>query len=110
MDLDDISTEEFFYFIMIILGLMVICLVFAHIVSKSNEKENNKLPVQTMKARLVDIKYHPTLANTILFQLFEAEDGNRVQLTMNTNKYLVVGDSGTLTWQGKKLISFDRNQ
>lgn len=111
MDLDDITMEHVFYFIMIMLGLAVISLLFAYIVNKSKENENSKLPIQTMKAKLIDIKRQTDLGiDSIIFQLFETEDGNRVQLTMNTDKYLVVGDSGTLTWQGKKLISFDRNQ
>lgn len=40
--------------------------------------------------------------------VFEFEDGNRINLAVKDASTMVVGDRGTLSYQGKKFVSFDR--
>ena len=56
---------------------------------------------------------HP-LSPTIMVNaiVFELENGNRVELAIKDSSVygvLIVGDCGTLSYQGKKFVSFERN-
>ncbi len=57
--------------------------------------------------RMTANDFIPALSTTCV--LFEFEDGERKEFVVTGNKRYIVGDTGMLKWQGKKLLSFERN-
>lgn len=105
----DISIDDLVIGFGVLLGLFFISLIVFLAIRKKQNDENNAQPIQRMMAKIVDKqKLDP---GTIAFEtwtLFETEIGARVRLVGKANNDYVVGDQGELTWQGSRLISFER--
>ena len=88
---------------------MVLQAVIRVALNKAQDKENSTLPTKTRKATLIDIQQRTEkdALVTIIWCIFETDDGERVRVSCPCDSSYVVGDTGTLKWQGAKLISFD---
>ena len=100
-------------FISLIIALFVIgaiLWIILAVLKKKEDIENKAQPVITKKATLVDKQQ--VAPGELLFgemwTLFELEDGERVRLNAKPQNTLLVGDRGMLTWQGKRILKFER--
>lgn len=101
-------------FVATIIAMFIIVAVLWIIVAvmkKKEDDENNAQPVMTRKAKLVD-KQQVAAGDIVIgeiWTLFELEDGERIRLDAKPQNNLVIGDSGRLTWQGKRILRFERD-
>lgn len=106
----DISMEDLFMFYAILIGILVIMWIFVAAVKKKQDAENRAQPVRKKKAKIIDMQ--KVESGAIVFGepwvLFELENGSRVRLNAKAENSLMVGDAGLLTWQGKKILKFER--
>ena len=109
----EVTMEEIFMVFAVLFGLMIISFIVLIVTKNKRDAENNSHPIQTSRAKLVDKQQLPAgtlLAVSEMWVLFELENGNRVQLIAKAQNRLVVGDEGMLTWQGNKILKFERNK
>lgn len=108
---DDISLEDVMIFLAVLLGLMIVVFVFLGIVLSANKAEEERKPIENGIAVLME-KQQSTNSLTAAIDnipaIFELEDGRRIKLSLEANSTLVIGDRGEITWQGSKLIKFQR--
>lgn len=101
----------FFALVIAMFVIAAVLWIIVAVMKKKEDDENNSQPVMTRKAKLVD-KQQVAAGDIIIGQiwtLFELEDGVRIRLNAKVQNSLVVGDSGLLTWQGKRIIKFERD-
>lgn len=103
--------EELFMLLFSLLIVMIIMWVTAAVLKKKKDAEDNAQPVLTKQAKLVDMQQIPAGQIVIgeIWVLFELETGERVRLNALVQNTLVIGDQGLLTWQGRKILKFERN-
>lgn len=112
-DIEDmISEPEFWVFLAIIfVAIWVILAIVAVAAKKSREASDNAQPVRSAKAKIIEKQQLPPNAivfpSTLIWFLFETEDGQRVRLNAKAQCGLVVGDTGYLTWQGSRVRNFE---
>lgn len=108
----NISMEELFMFFFIWIVLLAIIWIFVAVVIKKQDAENKAQPVKSEKAKVIDMQRINTneIAIGELWVMFETESGQRVRLYVKPQNTLIVGDAGLLTWQGRKIIRFERNK
>lgn len=108
---DDISLEDVMFFLAVLIGLMIVVFVFLGIVLSANKAEEEQKPIENGIAVLME-KQQSTNSLTAAIDnipaIFELEDGRRIKLSLEANSTLVIGDRGEITWQGSKLIKFQR--
>lgn len=107
MDMEDL------FFVLLIMTVLVAVLWGIVFAMKSKEDSwNNAQPVQNQNAKLVDMQQVPAGQVVIgeIWVMFELENGDRVRLNAKPQNSLVVGDKGVLTWQGKRILKFERNK
>ena len=111
-DVETMSSDEWMSVVFIILGVMVAIIIISAIIIKAKAAQNAACPVQQMKARVIDKERLPGNAIrsfSTLWVMFELENGIRKRMVISgTQDTMVVGDSGTLVWQGDAMISFNR--
>lgn len=108
--IDDFTVPEILMIVCAVLvAYWVIQAVIRVALGKKEDKENSVLPIKTRKATLIDIQQRTEkdILVTIIWCIFETEDGERVRVSCPCDAGYVVGDTGTLRWQGVKVISFD---
>lgn len=107
----DISLEDIFMFFAIWFALLIILAVAVIIIKKKRDAEDKAQPVRRKNARIIDMQRFD--AGEIVigepWVLFELENGSRVKLNAKQKNHLMVGDVGLLTWQGRKILKFERN-
>ena len=104
--------EELFMLLFSAFIVLIIMKVTAAVLKKNNDAEDNAQPVRTEQAKLVDMQQIPPVGQIVLgeiWTLFELESGERVRLNAQVQNTLVIGDQGLLTWQGRKILKFERN-
>ncbi len=106
-------------------------IVFTVILVKMAQQRrvNNNSPRLTVEARVVsrrrDVSHHDspnagditgahgytTTSSTTYYATFQVESGDRLELAIPGNQYgyLAEGDTGRLTFQGTRFLSFERN-
>lgn len=105
------SIEDLAMLFAILFGLMIVSLIFLAIIKKKQDAEDQAQPVRKEMAKVVD-KQQIDSGGIVIGEpwvLFEVEGGTRVRLSANPKNSLVIGDTGMLTWQGCKILRFDRN-
>lgn len=108
-----ISMEEIFMMFAVLFGLMAISFIALFIVRRKRDVEDKSHPIQRGRAKLVDkqqLAPGTILAISEMWVLFELENGRRLQLVAKAQNSLVIGDEGMLTWQGKRILKFERDQ
>lgn len=108
--MDDISLSDIFMFFMILVGLCAVMWIFVAILRGRQNAANKAQPVRREWAKVVDKQQ--LAPNAIAFEIwvmFELKSGQRLRLTAKAQNSLIVGDEGTLTWQGSKVQNFQRS-
>ncbi len=108
--MDDISLNDIFLFLMILLGVCAVVWIFVAIIRGQQNASNALQPVRKEWAKVVDKQQIPP--NAIIFEIwvmFELKNGQRLRLLAKAKNSLIIGDEGMLTWQGNKLQNFERN-
>ena len=111
----------FFFFIVFGIFLIVFVVSFARVIGEWHK--NNKAPRLTVPAKVVSKRtsvshgHHQganghmhTTSSTWYYVTFEFESGDRMELGLSDGDYgmLAEGDSGKLTFQGTRYLSFER--
>lgn len=106
MDIDDV-----FMMFAVLIGIMVISLIVLGIAKSKQDRENDSQPIEKDYAKLVDKQQLPANGIVVgeMWVLFEVKGGRRVRLNAKIPNSLVIGDAGVLTWQGSRIIGFERN-
>lgn len=115
-DLEDMITDPQFWIMMIgvCAGLCLVFWIIAYVSRKGQEASDNAQPINTARAKLIDKQQLASdaivLPSTLIWFLFETEDGRRLRLNAKAQCGLVVGDTGSLTWQGSRVRNFERDK
>ena len=119
-------------FLLLFGAIFLLCLiVFTVILVKmvKQRRVNNNSPRLTVEARVVsrrrDVSHHDspnagditgahgytTTSSTTYYATFQVESGDRLELAIPGSQYgyLAEGDTGRLTFQGTRFLSFERN-
>lgn len=112
-DTSDISMEDIFMVFAILIGIFLVSVIALNILKRKRDAEDDEQPTLSKKAKVIDKQQLPP--NTIMsisemWVLFETEDGQRLRLNAKAINNLVVGDEGYLTWQGRRIINFERDK
>jgi len=91
------------------MGISIIA--FGLILVKSIKKNNayKKEPILSVQAKVVTKRtYNHLDFSTAYYVTFQVDSGDRMELAANMDLvgYIVEGDTGILTFQGDKLVSF----
>ncbi len=105
----------------IVFLLIASVIVIAVIKSISQWNKNNHSPRLTVQATIVAKRYntshhhhgtemHMHHSSTTYYATFQVESGDRMELQIPSTQfgYLVEGDTGRLSFQGTRFLSFDR--
>ncbi|MBQ6119715.1 MAG: DUF2500 domain-containing protein [Clostridia bacterium] len=110
-----------------LLSLIVFTVVLVKMAQQ--RRVNNNSPRLTVEARVVsrrrDVSHHnspnagditgahgyTTTSSTTYYATFQVESGDRLELAIPGSQYgyLAEGDTGRLTFQGTRFLSFERN-
>ncbi len=112
-DLEDVLLDPAFWAGLFI-AFIIVCsvgLLFAFIIRRSREIEDSSHPLRSARAKVLEKQQFPSnatiYATTLGWFLFELESGERLRLRAKALCGLVVGDTGTLTWQGERVRNFE---
>lgn len=95
------------------LAVVIIVVVASRSGSKARQGAQNPQPVQPQQqalrgeAKVITKRVH---GGTSYFVGFELTDGSRMELSVTGEQYglIVEGDKGAATWQGSRLLRFER--
>lgn len=104
--------EELFMMFAILIGIMIVMSIIVLALKKQRDAEDEAQPVCTERAKLIDMQHIPAGQIVIgeIWVMFELDNGDRKKLNAKVENSLVVGDSGMLTWQGRRILKFERNK
>lgn len=106
------SMEQLFRFLFIVFVLGAVSWIIAGVLKARDAAQNKTQPVRVKPAKVIDMQQ--VSSNEVVFGeiwvMFEMEDGERIRLNAKANNTWMVGDKGTLTWQGKRILKFERNK
>lgn len=101
----------------IIFGLTALGIVFVLISGIAQWRRNNRSPRLSVRAEVVAKRTHMMhMENSALhmsyYATFQVESGDRLELQLSGTEYglLAEGDRGKLTFQGTRLLSFERSE
>ena len=109
--MDDVSMQDVFMILAVLFGIMLVSLICAVIVKKSRDSKDEACPIQKKKAKVLEKDQLPPGTVVSLSEmniLFEIEGRQRLRLRAKAQNQLMPGDEGYLTWQGSKVINFER--
>ena len=116
-----ISVFPFLFFI--VFGIILIVFVVTFVRGIGEWHKNNNSPRLTVPAKVVSKRtsvshghHHSasghmhTTGSTRYYATFEVESGDRMELALSGSEYgmLAEGDTGKLTFQGTRYLSFER--
>ena len=103
------GAEEVLIFFGVLIGLMLLAFFIAAAVKGTQNAQNAACPMESKWAKVVDKQNLPgnaILSMSQMWVVFEFADGSRRRLNIPATQTVVIGDTGTLTWQGEAMISF----
>lgn len=103
-------SDSVFIVVMTFIGVMLILGIIGLIINAKNDAKDNASPINQEMAYVIS-KNNDTINlnfETYIYILFETEKGERLKLLAKAQNLLAVGDFGLLTWQGRKVINFER--
>lgn len=123
--MDGFSVMEilFPFFFFAVFGMVLIVFVVTLVRGIGEWHKNNNSPRLTVPARVVSKRtsvsrghhrsangHMHTTSSTWYYATFEVESGDRMELGVSGSEYgmLAEGDSGKLTFQGTRYLSFER--
>ena len=100
--------------------LVIGMFIFVFVSNISTWHKNNNSPRLSVPVKIVTKHADTTYthqqdmmasSHTTYYVTFEVESGDRIELVVPSHEYgfMVEGDQGTLTFQGTRYLSFDRN-
>lgn len=103
----------------LVFGLMLTVFIVTFVKSISQWNKNNHSPKIAVEATVMSKRQnvshhhsanHHTTTSTSYYVTFQVNTGDRIELHVNGYEYgmLAEGDFGTLTFQGTRYISFER--
>lgn len=110
-------------FVVIIFIFVIVIIAVTFATSTAQWRRNNLSPRLTVPAKIVtkrvDTRHthpandsFPNTSTSTYFITFEFDSGDRQEFTVQGEDYglLAEGDTGRLTFQGKRFLSFERTQ
>ena len=113
----------FSFFFFAVFGMVLIVFVVTLVRGIGEWRKNNNSPRLTVPAKVVSKRtsvsrghhhgangHMHTTSSTWYYATFEVESGDRMELALSGSEYgmLAEGDSGKLTFQGTRYLSFER--
>lgn len=114
----------FFIFFFLVFGIIITMFIVTAVRGVSQWRKNNRSPRLTVPAKVVSRRADASMSthhhgagahmhtsrSTWYYATFEFESGDRMEFTLSGEEYglLAEGDSGRLTFQGTRYISFER--
>lgn len=113
----------FLFFFFAVFGMVLIVFVVTLVRGIGEWRKNNNSPRLTVPAKVVSKRtsvsrghhhgangHMHTTSSTWYYATFEVESGDRMELGVSGSEYgmLAEGDSGKLTFQGTRYLSFER--
>jgi len=104
----------------IVFFLVIGVFVFVFVKGMGEWLKNNNSPRLTVPVRVVDKRGHSSggynhtththSSHTSYYVTFEVESGDRMELRVPSSEFglIVVGDEGTLSFQGTRFLGFER--
>lgn len=123
MDGFSVMTSVFPFLFFIVFGIILIVFVVTFVRGIGEWHKNNNSPRLTVPAKVVSKRtsvshghHHSasghmhTTGSTWYYATFEVESGDRMELALSGSEYgmLAEGDTGKLTFQGTRYLSFER--
>lgn len=123
MDGFSVMTSVFPFLFFIVFGIILIVFVVTFVRGIGEWHKNNHSPRLTVPAKVVSKRtsvshghHHSasghmhTTGSTRYYATFEVESGDRMELALSGSEYgmLAEGDTGKLTFQGTRYLSFER--
>ena len=123
MDGFSVMTSVFPFRFFIVFGIILIVFVVTFVRGIGEWHKNNNSPRLTVPAKVVSKRtsvshghHHSasghmhTTGSTRYYATFEVESGDRMELALSGSEYgmLAEGDTGKLTFQGTRYLSFER--
>ena len=123
MDGFSVMASLFPFFFFIVFGMVLIVFAVSLVRGIGEWHKNNKSPRLTVPAKVVSKRtsvsrrhhhgangHMHTTSSTWYYVTFEFESGDRMELGVSGSEYgmLAEGDSGKLTFQGTRYLSFER--
>lgn len=123
MDGFSVMTSVFPFLFFIVFGIILIVFVVTFVRGIGEWHKNNNSPRLTVPAKVVSKRtsvshghHHSasghmhTTGSTRYYATFEVESGDRMELALSGSEYgmLAEGDTGKLTFQGTRYLSFER--
>lgn len=123
MDGFSVMTSVFPFLFFIVFGIILIVFVVTFVRGIGEWHKNNNSPRLTVPAKVVSKRtsvshghHHSasghmhTTSSTWYYATFEVESGDRMELALSGSEYgmLAEGDTGKLTFQGTRYLSFER--
>lgn len=123
MDGFSVMASVFPFLFFIVFGMILIVFVVTFVRGIGEWHKNNNSPRLTVSAKVVSKRtsvshghhhgangYMHTTSSTWYYVTFEVESGDRMELGVSGSEYgmLAEGDSGKLTFQGTRYLSFER--
>lgn len=119
------SIMEFLFpfFFFAVFGIILIVFVVTFVRGIGEWRKNNNSPRLTVPAKVVSKRtsvshghhhgangHMHTTSSTWYYATFEVESGDRMELALSGSEYgmLAEGDTGKLTFQGTRYLSFER--
>lgn len=109
--LEDMTVQDIFLMLVVMVGVAVLLCILAAATRKMSEKEDKRQPLRKEIAKVVEkprLESGTIVALSEIWICFELESGERIRLLAKANNSLIVGDVGELTWQGKRIVGFKR--
>lgn len=110
--IDEISPEMIYIFFGVLLGFAALMLILAAIAKGVRNMADDMCEEQTQRAVVVEKSTLPPNAVpqfSSITVVFDLEDGGRKSFVVSATEQFVVGDRGMLTWQGKSIRQFKRD-
>lgn len=123
MDGFSVMTSVFPFLFFIVFGIILIVFVVTFVRGIGEWRKNNNSPRLTVPAKVVSKRtsvshghhhgasgHMHTTGSTWYYATFEVESGDRLELALSGSEYgmLAEGDTGKLTFQGTRYLSFER--
>lgn len=113
-DLENVEVGEFLFLLFAILfGILIIVALFYKYATWKRKTDDEACPIREAHVRVVHCD--ALQANAIpqwssVNVVFETDSGERVRFVVMASENYLVGDCGTLKWQGKSIRSFIRDR
>lgn len=110
--LGDITTDDLLGGIWYFCVVSAILLGIVFIMMKKDNARNKAEPLQTKSAKVLEKEQIPAGQVVIgsIWVVFELENGERIRLYVKEHSSVYYGDKGMLTWQGNRVVSFERSK